>query len=63
MKKVIELSKKEMDLEIIRLSLFKDNKRAVNLYKKFGFRKYGELPRARKKGNKYFNELQMYKEL
>lgn len=37
MKKVIDLADNKLNLKRLELSVFKDNTRAVNLYKKFGF--------------------------
>jgi len=47
MKEIIKLAKKELKPkpEIIRLSVFPDNKPAINLYKKNGFKKVARIPK------------------
>ena len=49
--------------EQIILSAYASNKVAVGLYKKFGFKEYGTLPRSIKRGRKYTDETFMYLEL
>ena len=46
--------------EIVRLGLFAGNARAMALYKKMGFVEYGRMPRAIKRGKRYFDEVFMY---
>lgn len=58
---IIELSKKEMKLEIITLSVYHKNKIAFNLYKKLGFKYSGKIPNGAKRNGKYMDELIMYK--
>jgi len=47
----------------ITLVVLENNKKAIGLYKKFGFRKYGFLPDAVRRGDKKFNDVLMYLEL
>ncbi len=48
---------------IIVLAVFANNKHAQRLYKKFGFKKYGILPRGIIRYRKKIDEIYMYKEL
>lgn len=54
---------KNQDVEILRLSVLVDNLPAKNLYKKLGFAKIGDLPKAMKYNNIYYDEIQMQKEI
>lgn len=47
-------------LEIVTLSVFTINKRALTLYRNLGFIDYGMRPKSIKRGNRYFDELYMY---
>lgn len=60
MKEIIKRSKK-IGIKLITLDLFKVNKMAFILYKKLGFKKYGELPKALKHKGKYMSMVLMYK--
>ncbi|MHB1829947.1 MAG: GNAT family N-acetyltransferase [Candidatus Micrarchaeaceae archaeon] len=42
------------------LNVFENNKAAINLYKKLGFREFGTLKMSQKRGNRYFNEKYFY---
>jgi RimJ/RimL family protein N-acetyltransferase len=46
--------------EIVRLTVFADNARAIRLYESLGFQKYGTLPRAIRRGDRYIDEVFMY---
>ncbi len=46
--------------EIIVLSVFRTNEAARRLYEKVGFRTYGTLPRAIRRGGAYLDEEKMY---
>lgn len=64
--KIMELTieesvKKLSDLKIIDLEVFGQNKVAINLYKKLGFKKYGLLPKALKRKGKFDDAILMYK--
>lgn len=59
----IELAEKT-SFEQIELGVFSDNLRALHLYEKLGFKKWGVFPRAFKlKDNTYRDEIQMIYEL
>jgi len=60
MKEIIKRSK-GIGIKLIVLDLFKVNKTAFILYKKLGFKKYGELPKALKHKGKYMSMVLMYK--
>ncbi|MCI4373418.1 MAG: GNAT family N-acetyltransferase [Thermoplasmata archaeon] len=49
--------------EIIRLSVFADNLRAKELYRRLGFETYGRLPRAIHRGDRYIDEEFMFLDL
>lgn len=49
--------------ELLMLSAFENNKAAMNLYKKYGFRDYGLLPGSIKRGKRYTSERFMYLKL
>ncbi len=56
LKKAIELAR----FEQIELGVFEDNHAAIGLYEKFGFKRYGVLPKAYKlKDGTYRDEIQM----
>ena len=59
----IEKYAKNQGVEILRLNVLVDNLPAKNLYKKLGFVKIGDLPKAMKHKNIYYNEIQMQKEI
>ena len=49
--------------EIIELDVFSNNKRAIRLYRRFGFTRYGHLPSATKRAGRYFDQDLMYLKL
>ena len=61
MSQVLEESRGKF--EIIRLGVFSTNQRAIVLYRKLGFKEYGVLPGAIRRGNTYFDEIQMYRNI
>jgi RimJ/RimL family protein N-acetyltransferase len=64
MKLVLEEAKKKIkDLKIISLGLFAGNKIATKMYKKFGFREYGKLPKGLKYKNSYVDHIYLYKNI
>jgi len=64
MQATIELVEKRMKgVESIDLSTFGYNKRAQKLYRKLGFVKVGNIPRAAKEGDRYFDEWLMAMDL
>jgi RimJ/RimL family protein N-acetyltransferase len=58
-----DLSRKEMGIEIARIEYLKGNDAAKHLYEKLGFTEAGTIPKVRKLGNVYNDEVQMYKVL
>ena len=60
MSEVIKRSKK-LGVKLVILDVFKVNKPAIALYRKLGFKKYAELPKALKHKGKYVSALSMYK--
>lgn len=61
MKRAIEEAKRSIKgLEIITMGVFADNDRAMHLYKKFGLKKYGELPNGVIRKGKHSNHIYMY---
>ena len=61
MKAAIDGSKGKF--EAIELTVLSSNERAIGLYKKFGFRRVGTLPKALKRAGRYFDDDLMYLEL
>ncbi len=49
--------------ELVRLSVFANNARAIRLYERFGFGTVGRLPGAVRRGSEYFDELLMVRDL
>lgn len=60
--KLIEFSR-ESGLEIIELTVRSDNDRAINLYKKFNFKKTGTIPLDMKIDGEYFDMDYMFLDL
>ena len=58
LKEVLRQSRRRF--ETIVLSAFSNNRGAVALYKRFGFKQYGFLRRSNKRGGKYFDESFFY---
>lgn len=54
MNKIIEYAKKN-DIELIDLQVRSDNARAIHLYEKFGFKKWGTYPALFKIDDKYYD--------
>lgn len=48
-------------LEIITLGVFSNNSLALEMYRKFGFTEYGNLPNGVKLANNYVDHIYMYK--
>lgn len=61
--KICEISKEELDIEIIKISYIKGNERAKHVYEKLGFEEVGVFPKSRKINNSYDDEVLMYKEI
>ena len=63
-KLILEEAKRKLEgLKIVQLRAFSVNKKAINLYKKFGFREYGRLPRGIFYKGKYIDDVLMYREM
>lgn len=45
MGEILDLSKKELNLRIIKLSVFEGNEPGINLYKKYGFKEVARIPK------------------
>jgi len=63
MKKIIKLAKKELKVKILRLNVFPNNRPAINLYKKHGFKKFGRIPDQFQDRGKLVDEIVMLKYL
>ena len=62
MKFILEEAKRKLKgLKIITLGVFANNSVAINFYKKFGFKKYGSLPKGILHRGKYIDHFYMYK--
>ena len=61
MNKIIQLAKKELKVEIIKLGVFGNNKRAQNLYTKLGFKETGRIKNGIKVKGRYQDEITMVK--
>ena len=59
MTRALELARSKF--EIVTLSVFSNNQRAIHLYRSLGFIEYGLLPLAYKRGSAYYDEVLMYK--
>lgn len=57
-KKALRLSRKKFD--IIQLSVLTNNPKAISLYKRLGFRKWGIEPMYAKRDGKYIDSVHMY---
>lgn len=64
MELIIEESVKKIpNMKIINLSVFGDNAIAQNLYKKFGFIEYGNLPQGVRHKENYIDHIYLYKKI
>lgn len=60
--KTIQLASTNLpELEIVYLSVYANNDRAINLYASAGFTEYGRLPRGVKTETRYIDHIYMYK--
>lgn len=63
MEKIINLAKSRLNIEIVKLSVFSNNKRAQGLYSKMRFVECGRISKGRKIKGKYGDEIIMVKYL
>lgn len=61
--KEIESEAKRLGLRIIHLEVYSDNEVALNLYKKLGYTKFGELPESIDYQGKFLGESYYFKRL
>jgi len=59
MGEVIKLSKKQLKIKSIRLSVFSTNKPAISLYKKYGFKQVAKIPKQLRHKGKLVDEIIM----
>ena len=58
---LIQAAKEKMDgLELIQLGVFAENKPAISLYKKLGFKEVARIPKKYKYNNRYDDEVIMH---
>ena len=65
MSEIIKLAKKKLKprLKFIRLGVYPNNKPALALYRKFGFKKAAKIPKQIQYKGKLLDEIIMLKEL
>lgn len=64
MKNILDEANKNLPrLKIITLEVFADNKKAISMYKSFGFKEYGKLPDGNKYKGKFVDDILMYKKI
>ena len=54
---------KNMDIEILILEVFENNKRALHVYNKLGYTKIGSIIDGFKLSNKYYDKIIMMKNI
>jgi L-phenylalanine/L-methionine N-acetyltransferase len=59
----IKIAGESMKIEMLQLRVHSKNRIAMNLYKKTGFKYCGKIPKGIKNGNKYQDDIIMYKVL
>lgn len=62
METILKLAKENLRVKVAYLEVLANNKRAIKLYEKMGFKEFGTLPKAVKVKNKYIDGINMYKE-
>lgn len=62
-KKVLDVVKKETDMNIIISGYFQSNELSKKLHEKFGFKKYGVLPKSIELNGDFVDEILIYKVL
>jgi ribosomal protein S18 acetylase RimI-like enzyme len=58
-----EAKKNLPNLKIIVLGVFANNPIAIELYKEFGFKEYGKLPKGISHRGEFIDDIKMYKEI
>lgn len=58
-KMIIDIAKKDKEIKIVTLNTFSVNKKAMRLYKKFGFKKIATLPKRFKHKGRYIDNIVM----
>lgn len=56
----VTIEKCRESYELLLLSVFSTNERAISLYRNAGFITYGEVPKSIKRKARYFSEIHMY---
>jgi len=59
---ILQVAKK-MKMQIVIVEVFADNVAALVLYKKFGFKEYGRLPKGLLRQGKYSDQIELYKNI
>jgi ribosomal protein S18 acetylase RimI-like enzyme len=60
LKEIVKLAKKELKPKIIDLEVYINNKPAINLYKKCGFKEVARIPKAIQYKGKLISEIKMF---
>lgn len=60
LKKLIDDSRRSLDLKLLKMTAFATNQRAITLYKQLGFRIAGEIPAAIKYKGKFVGQKYLY---
>ncbi|MBS3053732.1 MAG: GNAT family N-acetyltransferase [Candidatus Aenigmarchaeota archaeon] len=60
---VLRIAKDSLNIEIVKLSVYKNNRVAQKLYKRLGFAYAGKIPGGIKRKGKYTDDIIMYKVL
>jgi len=63
MRLLLKFARTFLKTEMVVLSVYANNKVAIHLYKKYGFRRYGYLKGGIKKRGRYFDEILMWRPL
>lgn len=58
---IIDLAKEKLKIKLVDLTVYKNNKAAINLYKKLGFKKHGLLPKAVQYKQRLVDLVYMYR--
>lgn len=61
--KLLDKLARKINIKILRLEVFSNNERAIHVYEKMGYVKYGKLPKGIKHRREYVDDVMMYKKL